>query len=95
MDCRGHQCTVLGEGVWHGARKAQPREVVAICDHLPLLLCRQWKHEIRRKTRGIAPNLFVETLGGYTVKNSQIRVQNDPLAAQREDGAMNSLDGHE
>ena len=70
-------------------------EVVAICDHLTLLFNRKSEHEVSRETLPIALHLFVEAFGGDPVKSSEVHVQDNLLAPNKEDGALDSLSWYE
>jgi hypothetical protein len=43
------------------------------------------EHEIRRKSLQVPFDLLVEPLGGGPIKPGQVRVQHDPLPANKQD----------
>jgi hypothetical protein len=66
--------------------------VVAICDHLCFLLCRQLKHEIGGKAVLVALHLLVQALGAYPVELGEIGIQHYLLTANQQDAGFNPLD---
>ena len=56
-----------------------------------LLIC-QLEHEIGREPFGVPPHLFIEPLSRDAVKRSEVRIEQDALAAQHNDSAGNRLD---
>jgi hypothetical protein len=65
--------------------------VVTICDHLGLLRFRQLKHEISRKTRSIAFDRLIQHFRFDAVQVRKIGVEHDLLAANQQNGPLNSL----
>ena len=70
----------------------QLREVDAICDHLRFFFHCKLKHEIRRKTLPVAPDLFIEALGRHTIQLSQIGVEQHFLPTNEQDASLQRFD---
>ena len=94
-DGGGHDGAVLGEGerrktrvavLLGTGRKMRPVQGIG-------LLGREPEHEILRKPPRVALDLLVQALGGDAVEGGEVRIEDDALTAQYEDGAGDVGDG--
>ena len=89
QDIGGHNSAMLSKSARKNGGEFDPREVVAICDHLRFLRRCKLEGEIRREAILIPFDLLVETLGGYAINRRQVRIENHPLPANSDDQVVN------
>ena len=53
------------------------------------------EHEIRRETRDVTLDLFVEALGSHVVERSKVTVEQHPMAAQDQNRLRDVVDRHD
>jgi len=68
--------------------------VVAICDHLGLLVGGQLEHEVARKAALVSLHLLVEPSRRYPIKRGQIRIEDHLLATNEQDPSLDVPDAH-
>lgn len=86
----GHESSVLGEGVGAGLGKLEAGEVVAICDHISLLVRGKLKYEVGGESLSVALRLFVEALGRHAVDGGEVGVQYNFLSSNAENERIES-----
>ena len=79
-----HDSPVLGKGQGQGSGKLEPRQVVTICDHLQLFLCRESKGEITWETICIPFDRLVQGLRRNCIERGKIGIDDDLTATNCE-----------
>jgi hypothetical protein len=51
------------------------------------------KHEVVGETLDVSADRFVQVASGHVVQGGQLSVPNDPVPAEHQDRALNTLDG--
>ena len=78
-------CAVVAENAdRQSARKLEPRQVVTICNHRQLFLCRESKGEITRETICIPFDRLVQGLRRNCIERGKIGIDDDLTVTDRE-----------
>ena len=77
--------TIRGKRKRRRLGKLQNLEVVAICDHLSILIDSELEQKIAWKALPVALDLPIGALGLHPVQLSQVHINNDPPAANQLD----------
>ncbi len=84
----GAWIAMLGKSERQHLGEFEPGEVITICDHLRLLICRELKHKTPREACRVALDGLVERPGRHPVEFRQIGDDHYLLAANDQDAVL-------
>ena len=90
-----HNGAMLSECERKGLRELQLLEVVAICDHLNLLIGRELEHEVFRESLSITLNLLIQPTCRHAIKLCKVGINYDFNASNQQDALLDTAHFHD